>query len=492
MQICSVSAELAPFAKTGGLGDVAAALPPALTAQGHRVLAVLPRYKPYSEAWDTGLRLRFPLFGRAQEARIYHTRALGFDLAFVDHPAICRGGIYGDQHGTYGDNLFRFALLSRAAIELARRFPVDGRPLADHGPVHFLTHDWHAGLLPVYLRAHYQARGLLGDSRVVHVIHNLAHQGVFAFDQLGGLDLPASAAPHLDMGGAMNLMKAALVLADRVVAVSPTYAREICHPSQGCGLDGILRARGPALTGVLNGIDGGEWNPRTDRHLPATFGPEALGAGPTPGPSGGRAACKAAVLRELGIAGDPATDNRTPVFGFIGRLTGQKGIGLLDATVPHLVQNGAKVVFLGTGEPRYEHALRMLERRFPGRVSARIDFDVGLSHRITAGVDALLMPSHFEPCGLNQLYALAYGTVPVVHATGGLADTVHTFDPWTDSGNGWAFSPGTAERMLDALANALHTWHQHPDSWRAMARRGMAEDHSWGASAARYAALLAG
>ena len=493
VEICSVSAEIAPFSKTGGLGDVAAALPRALAAQGHRVLAVAPRYRPYSEAWDTSLRLRFPLFGRVHTARIFHTRAPGFDLAFVDHPALCRGGIYGDERGTYGDNLFRYALLCRAAIELSRRLPVAGQALADAGPVRFLTHDWHAGLLPVYLDAHYRSQGLLTDSRVVHVIHNLAHQGRFGFDQFAGLDLAAHHAPGLDMGGAMNLMKAALVKAERVVAVSPTYAREICHPDQGFGLDPILRARGGALTGVLNGIDGDEWSPATDGHLPATYGPDALGAGPTPGPAGGRARCKAALLRELGVADpDAGADNRTPLFGFIGRLTGQKGIDLLDATTPWLVQNGAKVVFLGTGERRWEGALRALQRRFPGRVAAHIGFDVGLAHRITAGADALLMPSRFEPCGLNQLYALAYGTVPVVHATGGLADTVHSFDPWHDRGNGWAFAPARPSRMQDALAHALHTWHHHPESWRAMARRGMAEDHSWDASARTYAALLAG
>ena len=494
MNICSVSAELAPFSKTGGLGDVAAALPKALVERGHRVLAVVPRYKAYSEAWDTGMRLQFPLFGQVQQVSIHHTRVLGFDLAFVDHPAIRRGGIYGDERGTYGDNLFRYALLSRAAIELTRRLPVQGEALADAGPVRFLTHDWHAGLVPVYLQAHYQSHGLLTDARVVHVIHNLAHQGRFGFDSFGGLDLDPHWAPLLDMGGAMNLMKAALASAQRVVAVSPSYAQEIQYPEHGCGLDGVLRARGGALVGILNGIDQNEWNPGSDPHLPATHGPEDLGDGPVPGPSGGRAVCKAALLRELGlsIGADPAFDNRTPLFGFIGRLTGQKGIDLLEATAPWLARNGARVAFLGTGERRWEDALRNLARRFPGRIAAQIGFNNGLAHRITAGADALLMPSRFEPCGLNQLYALAYGTVPVVHATGGLRDTVHNFDPWHDQGNGWTFSPASPKAMTTALHAALRTWYDHPDSWRSIARRGMAEDHSWHASADAYAALLQG
>jgi starch synthase len=492
LQICSVSAEHAPWSKTGGLGDVAAALPPALAARGHRVLCVSPRYKPWPEAWDTGLRLRFPLFGAVQEVGLFHHQAHGVDLLFVDHPAICRGGIYGDDRGGYGDNLFRFALLCRAAIEAARRFPLTanggGPPLADAGPLRFLTHDWHAGLLPVYLRAHYQAHGLLRDARVVHVIHNLAHQGQFSFQDWWGLDLADRWAPTLDMGGVMNCMKAALVSADKVCAVSPSYAREITDPSQGFGLDGILRARGADLTGVVNGIDPLEWDPRADRHLPQTYGPEALGEGPRPGPTGGKAATKAALQAELGL---PVRAD-LPLLGFIGRLTGQKGIDLLEAVGPWLARQPAQLCLLGTGEPRYEAVFRELAARHPRAIAARVGFDVGLAHRITGGSDILLMPSRFEPCGLNQLYALAYGTVPVVHATGGLRDTVRSFDPGADQGTGWAFSPADAGAFQQAITFALETWHRWPQSFRAMARRGMAEDHGWVASAAAYEALLDG
>lgn len=494
MEICSVSAEIAPWSKTGGLGDVAAALPKALKAAGHRVLAVAPRYKAYQDGWDTGIRLRFPLFGAMHEVSLYHTETAGFDLLFVDHPAICRGGIYGDERGGYGDNLFRFALLSRAAIEAARRFPVSAggdapRALSEAGPLRFLTHDWHAGLLPVYLRHHYQHAGLLRDARVTHVIHNLAHQGQHSFDDWWGLDLPNAAAPTLDMHGVMNLMKAALVSADRVVAVSPSYAREITQPEHGFGLDGVLRARGGALTGIINGIDPTEWSPSADPHLPASFGPEVWPEAPAaPGPVGGKALCKAKLQAELGL---PVRDD-LPILGFIGRLTGQKGIDLLEAVAPWLAHQPAQVVLLGTGERRYEEFFAEFSRRYPRAVAAKVGFDVGLAHRITAGADILLMPSRFEPCGLNQLYALAYGTVPLVHATGGLRDTVQSFDPGRDQGTGWAFSPASADALQHAISVALITWHRFPSSFAAIARRGMAEQNDWGRSAAAYARVMAG
>ena len=500
LQVCSVTAEVAPFSKTGGLGDVAAALPKALSALGHRVLTVAPRYKAYPQGWDTGIRLHFPLFGQVHEVGLFHARTeASGDILFVDHPAIRRGGVYGDEQGAYGDNLLRFALLCRAAIEASRRFalPSDAGPpsaLADAGPVRFLSHDWHAGLLPVYLRAHYQAVGLLRESTVVHVVHNLAHQGAHAPSAFSGLDLAPQWASTLDMGGALNCMKAGLVSADRIRTVSPTYAREITTPSFGCGLEGVLRARGKALDGILNGIDASEWSPLTDAHLPATYGAEALGdlkedGAPGPRPQGGKALCKTALQRELGL---PVRAS-VPVVGFIGRLTGQKGIDLLVEVGGWLASTGAaQLVLLGTGEARYEAALRKLGQRWPDRVSARLAFDVGLSHRITAGSDLLLMPSRFEPCGLNQLYALAYGTVPVVHATGGLADTVHTFDPSTDTGTGWAFTEPTAAAFRQALGLALKTWHQHPATFRRIAARGMAADHGWSRSAQSYSDALLG
>ena len=492
MEILSVSAEIAPWSKTGGLGDVAAALPKALAAAGHRVLAVAPRYKPYADAWDTGIRLHFPLFGRVHEVSLYHSQSPGYDVIFIDHPAICRGGIYGDERGGYGDNLFRFALLSRAAIEAARRFPVAAAggpalPLTEAGPLRVLSHDWHAGLLPVYLRHHYQHAGLLRDARVAHVIHNLAHQGVASFDDWWGLDLPAAAAPSLDMHGRINCMKAGLVSADRVVAVSPSYAREITEPEHGFGLDGILRMRGAALSGIINGIDPSEWSPAVDPHLPAPYGPEVWPAAPTrPGPTGGKAQCKEQLQRAMGL---PVRAD-LPVLGFIGRLTGQKGIDLLEAVGPWLAHQPCQVVLLGTGEERFERALAELGRRHPHAVAVQLGFDVARAHLITAGSDLLLMPSRFEPCGLNQLYALAYGTVPVVHATGGLRDTVHSFSPDHNRGNGWAFAPASPEAFAQAISLALLTWHKFPDSFAAIARRGMAERNDWGRSAAAYARLL--
>ena len=492
LQICSVTAEIAPFSKTGGLGDVAAALPPALTALGHRVVTVTPRYRAYREAWDTGQRLRFPLFGHLHEVRLFHARTESHgDIVFIDHPAICRGGIYGDEHGSYGDNLFRFALLSRSAIEVARQFRPGGQaPLADEGPVRFLTHDWHAGLLPVYLRAHYQSQGLLKDARSVHVIHNLAHQGQASMSTFGGLDLPGRYGSTVEMDGALNCLKAALVSTDHIVTVSPTYAREICTPGFGCGLDGILRGRRPVISGILNGIDTQGWNPSVDPHIPHQYGAEVFDEPEDEtvrGASGGKALCKAALQSEMGL---PVRAD-VPLVGFVGRLTGQKGIDLLEHVGGWLAASGtAQLVILGTGERRYEQALARLAQRWQGRVVARLAFDNGLAHRITAGSDILAMPSRFEPCGLNQLYALAYGTVPVVHATGGLADTVPSFNPSSDSGLGWAFSPPTVEAFRQAMGFAIQTWHRYPSTFRRIARRGMAPDRGWEASAWAYAALL--
>lgn len=494
LQICSVSAEMAPFSKTGGLGDVAGALPSALRALGHRVLTVTPRYQAYPEGWDTGIRMQFPLFGHVHEVALFHSvsDATG-DVLFVDHPAIRRGGIYGDSQGGYADNLFRFALLCRAAIEATRRFALpdsDGRvrPLSDAGPVRFLTHDWHAGLLPVYLRAHYQSNGLLSDATVTHVIHNLAHQGVHGADAFRGLDLTERWAGMLDMGGRLNCMKAAIVASEQLVTVSPTYAAEIQHAEHGCGLHGLLRARRGDLFGILNGIDTADWSPLTDRHLVETYDSTALGVGNTaPGPDGGKLANKLAIQKEFGL---PVT-RAVPIVGFIGRLTGQKGIDLLATVGAWLAGTGAaQLVVLGTGEPRYEQALADVAKRWPDRVAVQLKFDVGLSHRITAGADILAMPSHFEPCGLNQMYALAYGTPPVVHATGGLADTVDNHDPQRGGGNGWSFSPGTADAFKTALGRAVRVWHRDPEAFRAIALRGMEVDRSWERSAAKYALVM--
>lgn len=472
MDIVWVAAEMAPFSKTGGLGDVAMALPKALAARGHRVLAISPLYRPVAGARELPHTAVVHLFGVDHRVRFHALDRDGVRWLLVDNPCFHRDGIYGDAHGAYGDNLFRYALLSRAAIDAATAVPVDGRPLG--GRVVFHVNDWHTGLLPVYLDAHFRATGRLRNAAVVLGLHNLGHQGTQPPEAFGGLDLAPRWYPMLEMGGRLNPLKAGIVAADGLVAVSPTYSRQI-QVDHGFGLEPVLRMRSERLVGILNGIDGA-WDPRTDPHLPAHYGPDDADG------LAGKAACKAALQREVGLPVRP----EVPLLAFIGRLDAQKGLDLLEGVAPWLLQQDVQLVALGSGASRWEELLRDLERSAPARVRARIGFDEALAHRIEAGADIFLMPSRFEPCGLNQLYSMKYGTVPVVHATGGLADTVVTVDPQRDDGTGWAFPEYTAESFRQAIGFALATFREYPGAWRRIQRTGMARDFSWNRSAALY------
>ncbi|RME21690.1 MAG: glycogen synthase [Deltaproteobacteria bacterium] len=472
LTIISVSAEVAPWSKVGGLADVAAALPVALARRGHRVIGVAPRYAPYDIAWDTRRTARFGLFGAEHEVRCFHARIDGVDRVFIGHPALSRGGIYGDEHGVYGDNDLRFALLSRAAIEAVALL---GLSLPDDGAdTIVLAHDWHAALATVYLAARYRHHGRLVRARSLLAIHNLAHQGVFSRDRFAGLDLEEHWWPTLDMGGDVNFLKAGIMAADRLVTVSPTYAAEIRRPEHGWGLDGLLRMRAPVLDGIRNGLDTEAWNPRTDPYLPAHYDLDDLS---------GKAACKAALQRELSLAEDPTV----PLVVFIGRLDAQKGVDLLLSAVPWLRREGAQLVVLGTGDPGLEQRLREVG---DDRIRPIIDFSSALAHRLTAAADVQVVPSRFEPCGLTQLQAMRYGAVPVVAATGGLVDTVQPYDPIADQGTGWHFRAGDADDLVRALGDALYTFRQWPEAFRGLVRRGMARDWSWAEPAAAWEARM--
>ena len=482
MDIAVVAAEVAPWAKTGGLGDVCGALPRALVARGHRVVTICPRYKDYPEAWDTGVRARVYLFGHLHEVAYFHAETHGVHHLFVDHPSFHRHGLYGDANGPWADNLFRFALLSRAAIEAAARVPLDDhvpgavgtRPLGED--VVFHVNDWHTSLLPLYLEALYRPAGRFARAGTVLGIHNAGHHGTFTASDFGGLDLSSRWWPTVDFHGHINALKTGVVLARKLVAVSPTYSREI-QTDMGFGLEGLFRARAADLTGVLNGVDD-VWDPSHDPHIAAPFTAEDLT---------GKAVCKAALQRELGLPVRP----EVPIFGVVARLDHQKGIDLVAAAAPWLMQHDVQLVMLGSGSSQLEGFFRESEARWPKKARGWVGFSEPMAHRIEAGADIFLMPSRFEPCGLNQMYSMRYGTVPIVHATGGLADTVETVDPKAGRGTGWAFRPLSVENLVEAMGWALLTYTKFPEAWREIQRHGMTKDFSWDTSAKRYEEIYA-
>ncbi len=469
MRVLFVSAELAPYAKVGGLGDVAAALPRALADLGVEIAVAIPKYRAVTAlARDLTPVGSFPVpmgeeIRTCQVFQSFLPRS-EVPVYFLGHdPLFDRPGIYGDGHHDYPDSLERFAFLSRAAVELG--------PALGWLPDVIHANDWHTALIPVYLRSgqvDFPARSVL-------TIHNLAHQGWFpARDApLAGLD--EEGREQARIGDQMNLLKGGIRTADRITTVSPSYAAEILD--RGEGLEEHLRARADALVGILNGVDYSVWNPACDPHLWAPYSVEDLA---------GKAENKRHLRAALGLPAD-----ESPLVGIVSRLVNQKGFDLVIEGFERMMALGIQLVVLGTGDPRYESFLRQAQLRYPSRVRARLGFSEPWAHRIEAGADIFLMPSRFEPCGLNQLYSLRYGTVPVVRATGGLKDTIHDYDPEHDTGNGFTFDAYTAEAMLGALTRAVRLWHHDRAAWRRLMQRGMREDHSWERSAREYLAVYA-
>ncbi|KAK9904144.1 hypothetical protein WJX75_005380 [Coccomyxa subellipsoidea] len=488
--IVFVTAEVAPWSKTGGLGDVCGSLPPALAARGHRVMVVSPRYANYDVVPDSkGPGMKVSVLDT--EVGLYHHRSKGVDWVFVDHPSYPRpGGLYADAFGVYGDNQYRYTLLCLAGLEAPLQLQIDGRTYGDD--CIFIANDWHAAMVPVYLAAKYRPGGVYGTARSVLAIHNLRHQGVFPPKTFATYALPGhwygvlewQYPPHQRQGSyeeegrAVNTMKGGISTADRIVTVSPGYAWEIQTPEGGWGMEQMLGSRAYALNGVLNGIDNHDWNPQHDKHLAKKYSVSNF--------SRGKAANKAALQKELSLPERP----EVPLIGFIGRLDYQKGADLVLGVVPWLMEQDVQLVCLGTGDVSLEAGMRWMENTYPDRARGWVGFNVPMSHKITAAADILLMPSRFEPCGLNQLYAMAYGTVPVAHATGGLRDTVIPFNPWDGTGTGWTFSPCTTEAFTGALRNTLETFREHPDSFRALQQRGMERNSTWDKAAAEYETIF--
>ena len=474
MRVVMLSPEVYPYAKTGGLADVLAALPSALAQTGVQVTVCLPAFRSALRAAGpstAGIRLHAPVDSRMEPAEIVSVPGAAVPTMMVRADRYFdRDGIYGDAGGDYPDNAERFAFFCRAALEWLR---------AEHEPPDILhVHEWQSALAPAFLRATADLYPELRRVRTVLTIHNLAYQGRFPSSEWHLLNLdPRYFVPDfLEFYGQINYLKAGMVFADAITTVSPRYAAEIETPAFGEGLDGVLRARHDRLRGILNGIDQTAWNPATDPHLPAHYDARNLR---------GKPVCKAALQAELGLAARADV----PLLGIVSRLAEQKGFDLLATALPEaLATSEAQVAVLGSGDERYERLLAAIAARFEGRVALRIGFDEGLAHRIEAGADMFLMPSRFEPCGLNQLYSLRYGTVPVVHATGGLDDTVVDFDPGTGMGTGFKFTSYTPEAFLGALDRALRT-RGDPALWTRVVTNGMAQDFSWNRAAQEYRRL---
>jgi starch synthase len=471
--VLHVASEVAPFAKSGGLADVAAALPRAQASAGVKPIVVLPRYRFVDTRLHALARRLKPVdvpLGKRVERVVVHEGTLPggrVRALLIDHPWFDREGLYGDGAGDYPDNGLRFALLARAALQVAHE--LDVWPELVH------AHDWQAGLLPLYA-----ARGAVAGRPVpksVFTIHNMAFRGLFEKSlveelQLGWDIFTPDGAEFYDQ---ISFLKAGLAYADHITTVSPRYAREIQTPEQGYGLDGFLRARAGKLTGILNGIDAEEWDPAHDAALPVRYDADD----PT-----SKAACKAALQRELGL---PVRAS-VPLVGAISRLTDQKGVDLIVQAGEELARSEAQYVFLGTGDARYEQALRELARRHPMRVAVRIAQDEGTAHRLVAGADLFLMPSRYEPCGLTQMYAMRYGAIPIVRATGGLDDTVVDYDERTRTGSGFKFDDADAAALGRAVRRAIAAY-KHKDAWLDLMGRAMRLDFSWPNSARRYVQL---
>jgi starch synthase len=460
MRILMVGSEAVPYAKTGGLADVMTALPRALVRLGHAVDLVLPRYQGI-RAGNRSARVQIAIDGGRRDADIYTSLDHGVRMVFVDEPSYYRRDqLYGGAEGDYPDNAARFAFLARAALEWSRASP------SPHDIVH--AHDWQAGLVPLLAR---------GGLPAVFTIHNLAYQGLFGWEWLPRLGLGPELmhVDALEYWGRISFLKSGIMFSRVITTVSPRYAQEIQTAEFGFGFDGILRSRAADLVGILNGIDYDQWDPARDPHLPVPYDASRLD---------GKRAAKLRVLESFGLpAGE--TGLRRPLVGMISRLVDQKGFDLIGEIIDVLPRLGAAFVLLGAGERRYEELWRSLAERYPDRIGARIGFDEALAHRIEGGADLFLMPSRFEPCGLNQMYSLRYGTVPVVRATGGLYDTVQDVDPSTGTGTGFTFDRYSAGALLETLRRALRTYEDQA-VWRRIQSAGMRQDYSWDASARKY------
>jgi starch synthase len=490
MKILLASSEVVPFAKTGGLADVCGALPAEIERLGNEITVVMPAFRSIHQCGlkieTANVELEIPIGKKIVTGGILKSKLPGtnVDVYFVDQPDYFdRPGLYGDSDGDYQDNCERFTFFCRAALECVRLLDLETE----------LVHcnDWQTGLIPALLECEYRENPLYENISSLITIHNMAYQGSFwHWDMLlTGLDWKYFNWKQMEHAGRLNLLKTGIVFADAINTVSPTYAKEIQTPEHGCGLEGTLQHRAGSVSGILNGIDVSDWNPATDKTLAANYRAPESGELISQAALDAKLTCKISLQKESKLAAEP----KTPLIGIVGRLASQKGWSLILPVMREWLNSvDAQWVVLGTGDQDYHDVLTSLHRQHPHKLSVTLDFSNELAHRIEAGSDIFLMPSEYEPCGLNQLYSMAYGTVPVVRSTGGLTDTVvdATAGSIKDgSANGFRFDEFNQSSMESALAKAIGMYREEADTWRQLMSTGMARDWSWSASAKSYCDL---
>ncbi|MGZ4815346.1 MAG: glycogen synthase GlgA [Terriglobales bacterium] len=471
MQIVFAASEGVPYSKTGGLADVVGALPPALVQLGHQVSVFLPRYKqtkmpPDAKTVIPSLTIPFDDKYRFCSVIDGGTHS-GVKFYFIEYPPFFeRDALYGTSLGDYRDNAERFALYSRAVLEATKILGV---------PDLFHCHDWQTALIPILLRSVYEDDPAFEGVGTVFTIHNMGYQGLFPADTLPLLMLPWDlfTIGKLEFFGKANFLKGAMVFADYVTTVSKKYSQEIQTAEYGFGLEGVLKARAATVTGILNGVDYSEWSPERDPYIVARY---------SANDTSGKLECKKDLLRQFGLEN---ADPKLPVIGIVSRFAAQKGFDLLSQVADRLATEDLIMTVLGTGDKDYEDLLKRLHRMFPNKIAVKVAYDNGLAHKIEAGADMFLMPSHYEPCGLNQIYSMRYGTVPIVRATGGLDDTVEQWDPKTGKGTGFKFPEYTGDALLATVRTALLAFKDR-EGWKKLMRNGMSRDYSWSNSAREY------
>lgn len=471
MHIAFVASECVPFSKTGGLADVVGALPRALAAAGHEVSVYVPRYRltRIPEERTVVQSITVPFDDRYRFCSIVTGAGYpGVRFYFVDYPPYFdRDGLYGTSSGDFPDNAERFAMFCRAVLEGSK---ILGVPDILH------CHDWQAGLVPVLLRTQYVEDPAFRNSGIVFTIHNIGYQGLFPAEILPLLMLPWDlfTIAKMEFFGNVNFLKGALAYSDFITTVSKKYSQEIQTTEFGFGLEGVLKERAESVTGILNGVDYDAWNPETDKFIAAHYSSEDLN---------GKQECKRDLLSSFGLHN---AEPSLPVIGIVSRFAAQKGFDLIGQILDRLALEDVLFTVLGSGDKLYEEMFLRLSRQVPHKLAVKVAYDNVLAHKIEAGADMFLMPSHYEPCGLNQIYSLKYGTVPIVRATGGLDDTIDPWDPRTKKGTGFKFVEYTGEALLRTIHLAMQVYRDQV-SWQKLMRNGMSKDFSWRVAAREYA-----